>query len=376
MKHLNQIKRRGVHMEGVLTKIPEVRLGSIVCEDIMGSTQSPIIKKGTKVTREVIQVFNAFQVKTAYVTGPVMSTDVIEQQTMITTPLNFDEPLTPFKKRYRNAVEKFKNEFLSWESGAKISIPNVREIILPLINDTLRYRLRIFTLNEYSNPRDYIYNHAISTALITAVIAQKMNYTKGEVIQLALASMIADSGMAKIPKKIREKAGPLSQYEFQMIKEHPRDSLLMVKELPLVKTEMKIAIFQHHERLDGSGYPCNSVGNTITVCAHILAVADVFHAMTCERIYKKATSSFNVIEMIQKEKFGKFHIEPVQALLDCVTDVGLGTSVMLSNHSIGQIVFTNKNNPTRPVVKIVGSDETIDLSKSKDLYIEKVLVKD
>ena len=98
--------------------------------------------------------------------------------------------------------------------------------------------------------------------------------------------------------------------------------------------------------------------------------------MTCERIYKKATSSFNVIEMIQKEEFGKFHIEPVQALLDCVTDVGLGTSVMLSNHSIGQIVFTNKNNPTRPVVKIVGSDETIDLSKSKDLYIEKVLVKD
>lgn len=363
-------------MEGVLTKIPEVRLGSIVCEDIMGSTQSPIVKKGTKVTREVIQVFNAFQVMNVYVTGPTMSTDLVEPEAVATTPLNFDVPLTPFNKRYRNAVNKFKNEFLSWESGAKISIPKLREIILPLINDMLRHRIRIFTLNEHSNPRDYIYNHAISTALISAVIAQKMNYPKGEVIQLALASMIADSGMAKSTKKIREKAGPLSQQEFQLIKEHPRDSLLMVKELPLVKPEMKIAIFQHHERLDGSGYPCNSVGNTITIGAHILAVADVFHAMTCERVYKKATSPFKVIEMIQKEEFGKFHIEPVQALLDCVTDVGLGTSVMLSNHSIGQIVFANKNNPTRPVVKIAGFDETMDLSKSKDLYIEKVLVKD
>ena len=57
-------------------------------------------------------------------------------------------------------------------------------------------------------------------------------------------------------------------------------------------------------------------------------------------------------------------------------DVSLGASVILSNHSIGQIVFTNKNNPTRPVVKIAGFDETIDLSKSKDLYIEKILVKD
>nr|WP_239584716.1 HD-GYP domain-containing protein [Kurthia huakuii] len=376
---MGENRKEGVHVEGVLTKIPEVRLGSVVCEDIMGNTQSPLVKKGTKVTRELLQVFNVFQITKAYVTGPAVPSEALDIQKaehVPVTTLDSFAAVTPFKKRYRSAVMQFKNEFFSWEAGAKISIPTLREIMLPLINDVLHHRVRIFTLNEYSNPLEYIYNHAISTALITAVIAQKMNYSKGEVIQLALASMIADSGMAKIPKKVREKAAALTQQEFQMIKEHPRDSLLMVKDLPLVKTEMKIAIFQHHERLDGSGYPCNSSGNTITVLAHILAVADIFHAMTCERVYKKAASPFNVIEMIQKEKFGKFHIEPVQALLDCVIDVSLGASVILSNHSIGQIVFTNKNNPTRPVVKIAGFDETIDLSKSKDLYIEKILVKD
>lgn len=366
-------------MEGILTKLPEVRLGSIVCEDVMGNTQSPLVKKGTKVTRELLQVFNAFQITKVYVNRPAVPSEALDTQKVEHVPrttLDSSEARTSFKKRYHSAVMQFKNEFFSWEAGAKISIPTLREIMLPLIEDVLHHRVRIFTLNEYSNPLEYIYNHAISTALITAVLAQKMNYSKGEVIQLALASLIADSGMAKIPKKVREKATALTQQEFQMIKEHPRDSLLMVKDLPLIKTEMKIAIFQHHERLDGSGYPCHSSGNMITVLAHILAIADVFHAMTCERVYKKAESPFNVIEMIQKEKFGKFHIEPVQALLDCVIDVSLGTSVIVSNHSMGQIVFTNKNNPTRPVVKIAGVDETIDLSKCKDLYIEKILAKD
>lgn len=366
-------------MEGVLTSVPEIRLGSIVCEDIMANTQFPIVKKGTKVTRELLQVLTAFQVNNIYVSGAAQATEKNEESAAATVSqqeVHYEEAMAPFKQRYQKAVSQFKNEFLSWESGAKIDIPKLREIILPLINDVLRHRARIFTLNEYSSPLNYLYNHGVSMALIAAVIGQKMGYTKGEVIQLSLAALIADCGMAKIPKRLREKAGALTHDEFAQIKEHPRDSLLMVKELPLVKTEMKVAIFQHHERLDGSGYPCRSNGNTITVQAHIIAIADVFHAMTCDRVYKKPSSPFKVIEMIQKEEFGKFHIEPVQALLNCITDLGLGTSVALSNHSIGRIVFTNKNNATRPIVKIAGFDETIDLSKTKDLYIEKILVKE
>lgn len=366
-------------MEGILMSVPEIRLGSIVCEDIMGNTQFPIVKKGTTVTRELLQVLMAFQVNNVQVTGSGEAThveDVIEQQENNVQPIASNEPSVSFKRCYQKAVAQFKNEFLSWESGAKIDIPKLRDILLPLINDVMRQRTRIFMLNKYSNPTEYIYNHGISMALIAAVIAQKMGYLKGEVIQLSIAALISDCGMAKISKRIREKAGALTANEFAQIKEHPRNSLLMVKELPLVKTEMKLAIFQHHERLDGSGYPCNSKGNTITVQAHILAIADVFHAMTCERVYKKGFSPFMAIEMIQKEAFGKFHVEPVQALLNCVADLGLGTSVQLSNHAIGQIVFTNKNNATRPVVKITGFDETIDLSKIKDLYIEKILVKE
>lgn len=362
-------------MEGILTRVSEVRLGSLLFEDVMGNTQFPIINKGTKITREHLQVMNAFQITKVMVQNATSrNEEEVREEYIKQLEQTFSKPLTPFKKRYKEAVDLYKSEFQNWEAGAKIDIPKLREVMLPLLEDVLRNRVRIFTLNEYSNAKDYLYNHAISMSLIAAVIAQKMNYVKGDVIQLAMATLVADCGMAKISSKIREKAESLTKEEFNEIKMHPKESLLMVKDLVLVKNKMKTAIFQHHERLDGSGYPCRSNGNTINIEAHVIAVADIFHAMTCERIYKSSDSPFKVIEMIQQEEFGKFHIKPVQALLNCVADFGLGTNVELSNKSIGQIVFVNTNNPTRPVIKIAGFNETIDLSKNKTIYIERIIV--
>ncbi|WP_235728386.1 HD-GYP domain-containing protein [Kurthia senegalensis] len=369
--------KKVLKMEGMLTKVSEIRLGSLVSEDVMGNTQFPLIDKGTKITREHLQVLNAFQiakVKILYATSH--NEDEVREEYVQQLEQTFNKPLAPFKRRYKEAVDLYKLEFQSWEAGSKIDIPKLREVMLPLLEDVLRNRVRIFTLNEYSNAKDYLYNHAISTSLIAAVIAQKMNYVKGDVIQLAMAALVADCGMSKISSKIRDKAGSLTKEEFAEIKMHPKESLLMVKDLVLIKNNMKTAIFQHHERLDGSGYPCRSNGNTINIEAHVMAVADIFHAMTCERVYKRADSPFKVIEMIQQEEFGKFHIKPVQALLNCVADFGLGTNVELSNKSIGQIVFVNTNNPTRPVIKIAGFEETIDLSKNKSIYIEKIITKE
>ena len=81
---------------------------------------------------------------------------------------------------------------------------------------------------------------------------------------------------------------------------------------------MKLAILQHHERLDGSGYPRGDKMEQISVFSQILAVADVFHAMTSERIYRSKESPFKVIELIKEEEFGKFDIKVVQALHDLV----------------------------------------------------------
>ena len=86
----------------------------------------------------------------------------------------------------------------------------------------------------------------------------------------------------------------------------------------------------------------------------LFAVADVFHAMTSERIYRSKESPFKVIEMIKEEEFGKFDIKVVQALLDLVGNLSIGTKVQLTNGDVGEIIFIHRDARLRPMVKIIG----------------------
>ncbi|MBK3496833.1 HD-GYP domain-containing protein [Viridibacillus sp. YIM B01967] len=366
-------------MDATLVRVADLRLGSIVAKDILANTQYPIVYKNTKITREHLPVFQAFQipripvitesiVETKENTGTEQVLETVEEKIVV-------ENITPFVSQYNKSIEEFKVEFSKWQAGSKIDIARVRTIILPLIDYVLNNRSLIFSLNELSNSKNYIYHHSVAISLISAVVAQKMSFSKGDVIQMASAAALADCGMAKVNKKILKKAGALTEYELKEIQEHPFYSSQMVRDISILKSDMKIAIYQHHERLDGSGYPMGEKGNAIAVYSHIIAVADVFHAMTCERVYRAKESSFKVLEMIRESEFGKFNIEVVHALFNCVADLSLGTQVELSNFAMGTIVFINKDAATRPVVKIIDTAEIIDLSKNRKLYIERLVTK-
>ena len=365
-------------MNTKLVKVSDLQMGSVIANDIKANTQYPIIYKNTKVTREHLPVLKAFQISQVRIFSTLGSKKNKEVNDELTSVEREDilEPasIAPFEKKYIDVINKFKKEFKNWESGSKVNITKVRTYILPLIDLVLENRDRIFTLNELSTSEDYIYHHSVAISLICAVIAQKMGYSKGDIIQIAIAGAVADCGMAKINKKIREKNGPLTEYEFKEIQEHPYYSLQMINGITILKQEMKIAVYQHHERLDGSGYPRGEKGNKISIFSHIIAVADVFHAMTCERIYRSKESPFKVLEMIREAEFGKFNIQVVQALMTCVIDLPLGSKVELSNGLEASIIFTNKTSVTRPVIKVINSNEIIDLSKYRNVYIERLIL--
>ena len=150
----------------------------------------------------------------------------------------------------------------------------------------------------------------------------------------------------------------------------------MIKDFPVLKKEMKEAVFKHHERLDGSGYPTGSKISSNLDYSQIIAVADVFHAMTSERLYRTKQSPFIVIEMIKESEFGKFDIKVVQALMDLIVELPIGTKVELSNSVRGEVMFINKFDPTRPLIKLESTEEIIDLSTNRYFHITRVLTKD
>ena len=365
-------------MEASYINVSELRLGKVVAEDIFANTQYPIILKNTKITHEHLVVFKAFNI-----TSILVFKDEIDEAALTTDQTNEEiiykveiPQVTYFETQYNESIQYIKKEFSNWQAGAKIDLTKIRGYMIPLIEVVLENRAYIFDLNSYSNAKDYLYHHCIATGLISGVLTQKLGFERGICIQMAMAGMLADCGMAKIPVRIRDKKTTLNESEFLEIRKHPIYSYQMVKDLTALKTDMKVAIFQHHERLNGTGYPKGDKGDKISIYSQIIAVADVYHAMTSERLYRTKQSTFKVIEMIKEAEFGKFDIKVVQALIDAVADLPIGTHVELSNLELGEVMFINPYAPTRPLVKLFSSGEIIDLSSLRNYYITRVITKD
>ena len=157
------------------------------------------------------------------------------------------------------------------------------------------------------------------------------------------------------------------------IRKHPIYSYQMIKDIPVLKQSIKAAVFQHHERLDGSGYPTGERGERIPMEAQIIAVADVFHAMTSERAYRAKEASFKVLEKIKEEEFGKFNLKVTDALLSVVSDLSIGSKVLLSNLEHGEVLYINSNAPTRPLIKLSRTGDMIDLQTLRHIHIQHIL---
>lgn len=356
----------------------EVQLGSIVAEDVMGMAASPIIPKNTVLEEEHLKILQAFHITELIIenakangrplrTSPSSNMEIEQEEKGMNEPVGFFD-------LYLKTIREYKKEFMNWQSGTAVNVARVRELILPVIQMVERNHTYVHSLHQHSTEKDYIYHHAISVGIISALLGKKLGLNSGQVNQLALAGALADCGMAKVSPHILTKEQPLTESEFKEIKLHTANGYKMVKETPLLKTETKLAIFQHHERFDGTGYPAYEKNNRIHLYSQVVGIADVFHAMSSERIYRSKQPVFKVLDMISGDLFGKFDIKVVNSLLQLLGDLRTGTSVRLSTGQYGEVMYTKPGAFTKPIVKINKTEDLLDLSQQKEIYISEVLV--
>lgn len=346
-----------------------VKEGCLLLNDVYSMTNTPIMREKTVLTKQHISVLKAFRIKEIEVARTLVDGKPFK-------PFHTDGSETAedlFIRMFLKAATSYQAEFKKWQAGIPIDFTKIRKIILPLVKEIETYNPDLFSLYHYTTKDNYLYQHAVAVGLISGLLAAKLNYNHGDVLQIALAGCLADCGMAKVDPKVLMKKASLTREEFSEIRLHPVTSYQMVKETPFLKDEAKLAIYQHHERIDGSGYPHGERGNKIHPFAKIIMVADVFHAMTSERLYKKKQSPFKVLEMMMEDHFGQYDIQILQALCSSMIHFSIGERVKLSDGRIAEIMFIDHKHPARPLIKLQDSMEVIHLAKQRQLYILEVL---
>ncbi|WML50363.1 HD-GYP domain-containing protein [Neobacillus sp. PS3-34] len=354
--------------------INELQEGCILSHDIVGRTNRPIIPKKTVITKDLIDVLKAFLIQNAdvektLITGMPFLPDGLLPEEDGADKTAFDN----LSDLFLQSVSQFKKEFHSWQAGLPIDIAKIRALLLPVLMKMENNNSEVYNLYHYSTKDDYLYQHCLAVGIISAYIGNSMGLQKGDIVQLALAGCLADCGMAKINPAILHKKTSLTLSEYEEVKKHPIFSYRMVQNISVLRQETKLAILEHHERIDGSGYPLGEKEQKIHLYAKIIAVADIFHAMTSERLYRRKQSPFKVLEMISEDSFGKFDISIIKALVSGIINVSSGSRVLLSDGRIAEIIFIDEKQPIRPLVKIIDTEEMVQLEKNRQIFIEEIL---
>ena len=157
----------------------------------------------------------------------------------------------------------------------------------------------------------YTRGHSEHVAIYAKIIAEKLGLDKEQQEMIYNAGLLHDIGKIGIPDMILLKPGKLTPFEYEIMKYHPLISYEIVKNVPKFK-DIAMCIRHHHEKIDGSGYPDGIKGNELELGARILAIADIFDALTTDRPYRKALSPEKAIEMLKEEKVDQSILKKVE----------------------------------------------------------------
>ena len=225
-------------------------------------------------------------------------------------------------------------------------------------------------LHNMRQVNDSTYAHSLNVAIISRIIGKWLHFSNEELDTLTLAGLLHDIGKTKIPDEVLNKDGKLTDEEFQMIRNHPKYGYDILKSQPL-NSHIKKAALMHHERCDGSGYPMGLTMEEIDDYALIIAIADVYDAMTAARSYRAPLCPFEVIDEFEKDGLQKYKPKYILTFLENIANAYQNNRVMLSDGTSARIVLLNHRRLSKPLVQL-DDGACIDLEKSP-LYIKAII---
>lgn len=363
--------------------------GMVTAEDVFSYSNQLVVARDTVLNDKTITKLEFYSILSIRVKDSTETTAVDE----VFLPSYADEtqPVPPpateessYSERIKASPEfkKFKANFEDSLDSVKSSLNDVVQRHAPIDEDALLSEtsdllagnpsgIHIFdmlhNMRQYDDPT---YAHCVNVSLICYVFGKWLKMTDEELRTLTMAGLLHDIGKLKIPEQIITKPDRLTDAEYATVKTHTIEGYNILKNQPL-SDHIKNAALMHHEKFDGTGYPLGLKGNRIDRYACIVAIADVYDAMTSARVYRGPLCPFKVISIFESEGYSKYHPEYILTFLEYIVNTYINNRVRLSDGREGDVVMINKLDLAHPIVKCDG--QFVDLSKDHSLSVEAIL---
>jgi HD-GYP domain-containing protein (c-di-GMP phosphodiesterase class II) len=348
-----------------VVSVSNLKYGEKLSEPVQTRLGNVLFHKGKIITERDIEILRAYLIQQVNI-----ESKVADKEESLEEIKPFEEMFGPFISEYEKTLKMLKQVYKLANASQPIPMMDVRNQLQALIQHIDFYNVLAFSAKNW-HLGDFVFHNSIMVSLTSYLLAKWHGLPEKDLMQIALAGLLHDIGTIKIDPALLEKKGKLTAAETEEVRKHTILGYNMLKNVPALNEGVKLCALQHHEREDGSGYPLGVKGDKIHLYAKVVAVADIFHAMSNPRYYKTAISSYLVLEELQKESFGKIDPLFVQTLINKVTTFQNGTVVKLSDNRVGEIVFADRANPIRPWVNVNGT--IVNLAQERSLYIQDVI---
>lgn len=272
---------------------------------------------------------------------------------------------------YKKSVENFKVIFKETRIGKKLVHDELEACVTPLLEEIAGNNNIAKRLWQIENCDEYTYDHSVQVCMIASLLGKWLGYKDQELREIAIAGLLHDIGKINIPDEILNKPEELNAEEFKIMKTHATLGYVLLMNNKEFDERTLMAVFQHHEWYDGTGYPHGIKGKDISKYARIITIADVYSAMISDRVYRKRKTPFEVARLIMDSTFGCFDPYYSMIFLNKISQFYVGNIVKLTTGEIGEVVMIPKNEPARPLIKV--ENRFIDLMKTMDIEIEEII---
>lgn len=340
------------------------KVGMIVGKAIIYNGTTILLEAGARLTVSYINRLINLGITDIYIeddiSKDIVINDVIEEKTRL------------------EAIEIVKSTMDAYYFGNKPKSTKIIEVVNKIVNDILSLDDIIINLMDIKTCDNYTFLHSVNVCVLSIVTGVKLKLSYDELKELGIGALLHDIGKVMIPPKILQKNSALTDEEYDIIKQHSLFGYNILKTMPQISENSAKVALCHHERYDGKGYISGLKKNEIHIYSRIVAAADIFDALTSDRIYRKKISIIQAIDYLTVIAAPTLDAEVLRCFIKIIPPFPVGTGIILNTGEKGIVISLNKYLPTRPVVRIVfnsdGSKKSdfteTDLSKEKECFIK------
>lgn len=260
------------------------------------------------------------------------------------------------EERYNQKVQKLPNLMQSLMTGSAESVEQAGVFVGQMVDSLLDDTDAVVHLVNIRGKEENIFYHSLNVTVLALILGSQASLGQVKMRSLGMGALFHDVGKANIPKKVLKKETPLTKPEQALVRLHPKYGVDIVSRSGNFPPDAIQAIQQHHEALDGSGYPEGLKGEEIAPLARITAIADRYDKLCNQPLSQKSLTPYQALSYLYKERKDQLDTKLLVLFIRCLGIYPPGTIVQLNNQALGLVISVNSGNPLKPSLLIYDPD--------------------